>query len=46
MNKIRLYFDTSVFGGIHDVEFKQETEMLLKWLIKTKLLVFIPICVN
>lgn len=28
MKKPRLYFDTSVFGGIYDVEFQQETEKL------------------
>ena len=28
MKKPRLYFDTSVFGGMHDVEFKHETEIL------------------
>ena len=28
MRKLRLYFDTSVFGGIYDVEFQKETEML------------------
>ncbi len=28
MVKPRLYFDTSVFGGIFDVEFKEETEKL------------------
>lgn len=30
MRKLRLYFDTSVFGGVHDVEFQAETEMLFK----------------
>ncbi len=29
--KLRLYFDTSVFGGVYDKEFKVETEQLLKW---------------
>lgn len=28
MVKPRLYFDTSVFGGVFDVEFKNETEKL------------------
>jgi hypothetical protein len=28
MKKPRLYFDTSVFGGIYDIEFQEETEML------------------
>ena len=26
--KTRLYFDTSVFGGVSDEEFKNETKML------------------
>jgi hypothetical protein len=28
MTKPRLYFDTSVFGGIYDIEFQKETELL------------------
>lgn len=28
MRKPRLYFDTSVFGGIYDIEFQRETELL------------------
>ena len=28
MKKPRLYFDTSVFGGIYDIEFQYETEKL------------------
>jgi len=28
MIKPRLYFDTSVFGGVYDIEFQQETEKL------------------
>lgn len=28
MKKLRLYFDTSVFGGIYDIEFQKETELL------------------
>jgi phosphosulfolactate synthase (CoM biosynthesis protein A) len=28
MKKLRLYFDTSVFGGIYDIEFQKETEQL------------------
>lgn len=28
MRKPRLYFDTSVFGGIFDIEFQQETSLL------------------
>jgi hypothetical protein len=30
MKKPRLYFDTSVFGGIYDIEFQTETEMLFE----------------
>ncbi|MCF8236170.1 MAG: type II toxin-antitoxin system VapC family toxin [Bacteroidales bacterium] len=30
MRKLRLYFDTSVFGGIFDTEFQKETEMLFE----------------
>jgi hypothetical protein len=30
MKKPRLYFDTSVFGGIYDVEFQEDTELLFK----------------
>jgi len=30
MKKPRLYFDTSVFGGISDIEFQKETEMLFE----------------
>lgn len=32
MRKPRLYFDTSVFGGIFDIEFQTETEMLFQML--------------
>jgi hypothetical protein len=28
VSKPRLYFDTSVFGGIFDIEFQVETELL------------------
>jgi len=28
--KPRLYFDTSVFGGVHDIEFQYETELLFE----------------
>lgn len=28
MRKPRLYFDTSVFGGVYDIEFQEETERL------------------
>jgi len=30
MRTPRLYFDTSVFGGIYDIEFQHETEMLFE----------------
>jgi hypothetical protein len=30
MRKPRLYFDTSIFGGIYDIEFQQETELLFE----------------
>lgn len=30
MIKPRLYFDTSVFGGIYDIEFQHETELLFE----------------
>jgi len=30
MRKLRLYFDTSVFGGIYDVEFQEETKKLFE----------------
>lgn len=30
MRKPRLYFDTSVFGGIYDIEFQRETELLFE----------------
>ncbi len=30
MRKPRLYFDTSVFGGINDIEFQHETELLFE----------------
>ncbi len=32
--KPRLYFDTSVFGGIYDIEFQRETEKLFE-MVKT-----------
>ena len=35
MNKPRLYFDTSVLGGVYDIEFQKETlqlfDMVKKW---------------
>lgn len=30
MRKTRLYFDTSVFGGIYDIEFQHETTLLFE----------------
>ncbi|MFY8186679.1 MAG: hypothetical protein ACOVLC_01855 [Flavobacterium sp.] len=30
MKKLRLYFDTSVFGGVYDVEFQEETETVFE----------------
>ncbi|MCA1758135.1 MAG: type II toxin-antitoxin system VapC family toxin [Bacteroidales bacterium] len=30
MRTPRLYFDTSIFGGIYDVEFQRETELLFE----------------
>lgn len=30
MRKPRLYFDTSVFGGVFDIEFQRETELLFE----------------
>ena len=30
MGKLRLYFDTSVFGGIYDIEFREETQLLFE----------------
>ncbi|MFN4147428.1 MAG: hypothetical protein ACK4GN_16495 [Runella sp.] len=30
MKKPRLYFDTSVFGGIYDIEFQRDTELLFE----------------
>lgn len=30
MKKQRIYLDTSVFGGLHDVEFQEFTEPLFK----------------
>jgi hypothetical protein len=40
MNKPRLYFDTSVFGGVYDIEFQKETLQLLTWSKKEKLFVY------
>lgn len=30
MKKPRLYFDTFVFGGIYDIEFQHETELVFE----------------
>lgn len=30
MMKPKLYFDTSVFGGVYDTDFQQETEKLFE----------------
>ena len=30
MRRLRLYFDTSVFGGVYDIEFQEETELLFE----------------
>jgi hypothetical protein len=39
----RFYFDTSVFGGIYDIEFEKETTFFLKKLLWGKLFAFIQI---
>ena len=45
MRKPRLYFDTSVFGGIYDVEFQQETEMLFEMVKKGEIIcVYSDLC--
>jgi len=45
MSKPRLYFDTSVFGGIYDVEFQQETEMLFEMVKKGEIIcVYSDLC--
>jgi hypothetical protein len=38
----RFYFDTSVFGGIFDDEFEEETALLFEKLPSALLNVFIP----
>jgi hypothetical protein len=41
----RLYFDTSVFGGIYDIEFQQETEQLFDMVKKGELIcVYSDLC--
>ncbi|MHC4874267.1 MAG: hypothetical protein ACYTFY_20640 [Planctomycetota bacterium] len=32
MHQIRVYVDTSVFGGVHDEEFKEESQRFFKML--------------
>ncbi|OYU84055.1 MAG: PIN domain protein [Flavobacterium sp. BFFFF2] len=45
MKTPRLYFDTSVFGGIYDIEFKQETEQLFEMVKNGKLIcVYSDLC--
>lgn len=45
MRKLRLYFDTSVFGGVHDIEFRQETEMLFEMVKNVEIIcVFSDLC--
>jgi phosphosulfolactate synthase (CoM biosynthesis protein A) len=45
MRKLRLYFDTSVFGGVHDIEFRQETEMLFEMVKNGEIIcVFSDLC--
>jgi phosphosulfolactate synthase (CoM biosynthesis protein A) len=45
MIKPRLYFDTSVFGGICDVEFQHETEMLFEMVKNDKIIcVYSDLC--
>lgn len=36
--KPRLYFDTSVFGGIYDQEFENETHMLFELVEKHQII--------
>ncbi len=35
--KPRLYFDTSVFGGIYDMEFQEETQKLFEMVLKEEI---------
>ncbi len=45
MSKPRLYFDTSVFGGIYDIEFRQETELLFEMVKKGEVIcVYSDLC--
>ncbi len=36
--KPRLYFDTSVFGGIYDIEFQEETQRLFEMVLKEEII--------
>lgn len=41
----RLYFDTSVFGGIYDIEFQNETALLFEMVMKGKIIcVYSDLC--
>lgn len=41
----RLYFDTSVFGGIYDIEFQNETALLFQMVMKGKIIcVYSDLC--
>jgi phosphosulfolactate synthase (CoM biosynthesis protein A) len=45
MKKPRLYFDTSVFGGVYDIEFKHETELLFEMVKKGEIIcVYSDLC--
>jgi hypothetical protein len=45
MKKPRLYFDTSVFGGIYDIEFQQETKLLFEMVKKGEIIcVYSDLC--
>jgi hypothetical protein len=45
MRKPRLYFDTSVFGGIFDVEFQRETDLLFEMVKNEKIIcVYSDLC--
>jgi len=45
MIKLRLYFDTSVFGGVYDIEFQNETKMLFDMVKKGEIIcVYSDLC--
>ncbi len=45
MSKPRLYFDTSVFGGIYDIEFRKETKLLFEMVNKGEIIcVYSDLC--